>query len=339
MEPEPTMLENSTLSTCMVKTTCDLSSCFVSMCCKEEERRKAKPGAPRSRHVLCADDPIIRSASQTMLCARIRTAYGVLRAAALAEATRDHLPVRSPGPALSLGILVHRPQSTPRRAPRCKVRRTRPRVSVPARRGKVAFFPCRSMNARGAPAAFSRGAARPQRHTPAGAPVRPRSIGSRSNAESARARGRNASCPTPGVIKPSQVVAVRPLSLAACRCGLRIWRHLLSSSRRSLSVSLSTLWILAVTEADACDRKNKRETGKRSRGKSHEKRMEVLGAHRIQSHIQYILHTRSVASCHGSMTCHACTHHACLVLAKVVMPEPVRVGVHSISFSLVPLHQ
>ena len=28
-----------------------------------------------------------------------------------------------------------------------------------------------------------------------------------------------------------------------------------------------------------------------------------------------------------------------LVLAKVVMPEPVQVGVHSIPFSLVPLHQ
>ena len=102
-------------------------SCFQVLQRKRDE--DGGKGTRRETRVLCADDPIRPRASQSRppddgCCAHALTctAYRVvLRAAALAEATRDHLPVRSPGPALSLGIPVHRPQSTPR----CTVRRTR----------------------------------------------------------------------------------------------------------------------------------------------------------------------------------------------------------------------
>ena len=161
-------------------------SCFQVLQRKRDE--DGGKGTRRETHVLCADDPI-RSfpepaspdhQTMDMLCARI-DAYGIgvqrsIRAAALAE--KRHATTY-PCAALSLGIPVHRPQSTRplHGAPHTD------RVRVPARRGKVAFFPCRSMNAQGTSSLFTRDGtnATRERREP-----RPRSIGSSSDGKRAR---------------------------------------------------------------------------------------------------------------------------------------------------------
>lgn len=148
-------------------------------------------------------------------------------------------------------------------------------------------------------------------------------------------------------MSPSGPVPPRrtPCRCAAVACGQRIWRHLLSSSRRSLCpsrrpfpLSVSTLWILAVTEADAAGKKNKRER-KRSHARRRKKKkaipshgwngMEALGALTSGHTIQ---HTgREKRSAWHAMPCTPRSSRP--VLARVaVTPEPVAVGVHSISF-------
>ena len=144
-------------------------SCFQVLQRKRDE--DGGKGTRRETHVLCADDPIrsfpepASPDHQTMdvvrTHSRIRHTEEYTCRSSGRKATRDHLPVRSPIPRYPCPqTTVHAPLHG---APHPD------RVRVPARRGKVAFFPWRSMNAQRTGTLFTwRGAALHERQAEIG---------------------------------------------------------------------------------------------------------------------------------------------------------------------------
>jgi hypothetical protein len=175
-----------------------------------------------------------------------------VRAAALAEATRDHLPVRSrpipryPCPQTTVHAPLHGksrllPVPEHERIRSCSVGHVSTCFSlfqlilshvILLNQSKSAdFFTSRTSPRHRRPFHAARsGTARTPHATPG--PGRDRSAAASSNGKRARPeRKYSRSNKNPWVgVSPSG-----PSPLARCRCGLRIWRHLMSSSRRSLS--------------------------------------------------------------------------------------------------------
>jgi hypothetical protein len=148
---------------------------------------------------------------------------------------------RSPGPAPR--IIPNPPLSTPGRAPRCT-------VVVVGRRRTHGHGPCSGLPPAAEKSPSSRaGASMNAQGTRAGSqqPFHAARHGTARHGTMHCMRRRNASTPSlqemKRVVKPSGCRRpVRSRLLARCRCaavacGQRIWRHLLSSSRRSLCPS------------------------------------------------------------------------------------------------------